>query len=107
MHLTPKKKLDVYNGNYATYVKTREEREVNQKKEYDKQEEVIKHIKKFISSCGTFANAVKQANSRQKVCFTSVTQRGSCASFAVVMILITSEGPACTVLVLRTTIDEF
>lgn len=67
MHLTGKKKLEVYGGNYASYVKTREEREVNQLKEYEKQQEEIKHIKKFIASCGTFANAVKQAQSRQKV----------------------------------------
>eukprot|EP00035_Acanthoeca_spectabilis_P020582 m.433630 g.433630 ORF g.433630 m.433630 type:complete len:628 (-) comp17598_c0_seq1:1374-3257(-) len=67
MHLTGKKKLEVYGGNYASYVKTREEREVNQLKEYEKQQEEIKHIKKFIASCGTFANAVKQAQSRQKI----------------------------------------
>eukprot|EP00038_Savillea_parva_P006093 m.161625 g.161625 ORF g.161625 m.161625 type:complete len:635 (+) comp12098_c0_seq1:64-1968(+) len=67
MHLTANKKLEDYKGNYATYVKTREEKEVNQLKEYEKQQEEIRHIKKFIASCGTFANAVKQAQSRQKV----------------------------------------
>lgn len=69
MHLTANKKLEDYKGNYATYVKTREEKEVNQLKEYEKQQEEIRHIKKFIASCGTFANAVKQAQSRQKVLY--------------------------------------
>lgn len=36
-------------------------------KQYVKQQEEIKHIKDFIASCGTYANLVRQAKSRQKV----------------------------------------
>ena len=67
MHLTPKRKLMVYRGNYSTYVKTKEEHEVQQMKQYHKQQEEIKDIKQFIASCGTYSNMVKQAQSRQKV----------------------------------------
>jgi len=67
MHLTPKKQLEYYGGNYDTFVKTKQENEVNQMKQYQKQQEEIKHIKDFIASCGTYANLVKQAKSRQKI----------------------------------------
>jgi ATP-binding cassette subfamily F protein 2 len=56
-----------YGGNYDTYMKTRSEQEVNQQKAYEKQQEEIKHIKKFIASAGTYANLVRQAKSRQKI----------------------------------------
>ncbi len=36
-------------------------------KMYAKQQEEIAHIKKFIASCGTYANLVRQAKSRQKI----------------------------------------
>jgi len=36
-------------------------------KMYHKQQEEIEHTKKFIASCGTYANLVKQAKSRQKM----------------------------------------
>ncbi|KAJ1498739.1 ABC transporter ATP-binding protein arb1, partial [Coelomomyces lativittatus] len=36
-------------------------------KQYHKQQEEIAHIKQFIASCGTYANLVKQAKSRQKI----------------------------------------
>lgn len=36
-------------------------------KAYEKQQTEIEHIKKFISSCGTYANLVRQAKSRQKI----------------------------------------
>ena len=82
IEFTPKKKLLYYSGNYDTYIKTKSELEVNQMKAYEKQQSEIDHIKKFISSCGTFipfdlvrswslpgtyANLVRQAKSRQKV----------------------------------------
>jgi ATP-binding cassette subfamily F protein 2 len=60
-------KLVYYSGNYDQYVKTREEQETNQMKMYNKQQEEIAHIKKFIASCGTYANLVRQAKSRQKI----------------------------------------
>lgn len=66
MHLTQKKKLDVYKGNYTTYVKTKQENEIQQAKQYTKQQLEIKEIKQFIASCGTYSNMVKQAQSRQK-----------------------------------------
>jgi ATP-binding cassette subfamily F protein 2 len=46
MDLTMKKKLVYYTGNYTTYVKTKQENEVNQMKAYHKQQEEIAHIKK-------------------------------------------------------------
>jgi len=60
-------KLTYFTGNYSTYVKTRKEKETNQMKEYEKQQGEIEHLKKFISSCGTYANLVKQAKSKQKI----------------------------------------
>jgi ATP-binding cassette subfamily F protein 2 len=87
MDLTHKKKLVYYTGNYSTYVKTKQENEVNQMKAYHKQQEEIAHIKKyvplpspfhsfpllmltwhrFIASAGTYANLVRQAKSKQKI----------------------------------------
>jgi len=61
------KQLIYYGGNYDTYIKTRTEQETNQMKAYEKQQEEIKHIKKFIASAGTYANLVRQAKSRQKI----------------------------------------
>ncbi|CAI6334031.1 unnamed protein product [Periconia digitata] len=61
------KQLMYYGGNYDTYIKTRTEQEVNQTKAYEKQQDEIKHIKKFIASAGTYANLVRQAKSRQKI----------------------------------------
>ncbi len=65
--LTQKKELVYYGGNYDTYVKTKTELEVNQMKAYEKQQSEIEHMKKFISSCGTYSNLVRQAKSRQKI----------------------------------------
>ncbi|SCU86534.1 LAMI_0D02520g1_1 [Lachancea mirantina] len=59
--------LTAYGGNYDSYVKTRSELETNQMKQYNKQQEEIAHIKKFIASAGTYANLVRQAKSRQKI----------------------------------------
>ena len=66
-HLTVDNRLDLYGGNYASYEKTRQENEVNQQKRYEKEQEDIKHLKEFISSCGTYSNLVKQAQSKQKI----------------------------------------
>jgi ATP-binding cassette subfamily F protein 2 len=51
MDLTPKKKLVYYTGNYTTYVRTKQENEVNQMKAYHKQQEEIAHIKKSVLRC--------------------------------------------------------
>lgn len=61
------KQLIYYGGNYDSYHKTRAEQEVNQMKAYQKQQDEIVHIKKFIASAGTYANLVRQAKSRQKI----------------------------------------
>lgn len=61
------KLLQQYGGNFDTYLKTRQELETNQMKQYHKQQEEIAHIKKFIASAGTYANLVRQAKSRQKI----------------------------------------
>ncbi|MCJ1445524.1 MAG: ABC transporter ATP-binding protein arb1 [Stictis urceolatum] len=61
------KRLIYYGGNYDSYHKTRSEQETNQMKAYQKQQDEITHIKKFIASAGTYANLVKQAKSRQKI----------------------------------------
>ncbi|KAI9645741.1 ABC transporter ATP-binding protein arb1 [Ciborinia camelliae] len=61
------KQLIYYGGNYDSYAKTRYEQEVNQMKAYQKQQDEIVHIKKFIASAGTYANLVRQAKSRQKI----------------------------------------
>lgn len=65
--ITPKKSLKVYSGNYAQYVTTKAENETNQMKRYKKEQDDIKHLKAFISSCGTYSNLVKQAKSKQKI----------------------------------------
>ncbi|KND03996.1 ATP-binding cassette family ATPase ARB1 [Spizellomyces punctatus DAOM BR117] len=67
IELNHKKQLNYYAGNYDTYVKTKQELEVNQMKAYEKQQEEIAHMKQFIASCGTYANLVRQAKSRQKI----------------------------------------
>ena len=61
------RKLTYYTGNYDTYRKTVAENEVIQQKAYEKEQADIKHIKEFIASCGTYANLVKQAKSKQKI----------------------------------------
>ncbi|RMJ12401.1 ABC transporter ATP-binding protein ARB1 [Fusarium euwallaceae] len=61
------KQLVYYGGNYDSYNKTRSENETNQMKAYQKQQDEITHIKKFIASAGTYANLVRQAKSRQKI----------------------------------------
>jgi ATP-binding cassette subfamily F protein 2 len=60
-------KLTYYTGNYDTFKKTVAEQEVVQMKKYEKEQEDIRHLKAFIASCGTYANLVKQAKSKQKI----------------------------------------
>ena len=47
-----KQKLTYYTGNYDTFCKTVQENEVIQQKKYEKEQDDIKHLKAFISSCG-------------------------------------------------------
>eukprot|EP00461_Guttulinopsis_vulgaris_P001669 UN01669 len=67
IEITHKGTIQYWTGNYDTYVKTKAEHETNQLKKYEKEQEDIKHIKAFIASCGTYANLVKQAKSKQKI----------------------------------------
>ena len=60
-------KLRYWTGNYDQYVNTRSEQEKNQIKLYQKQQKEIAEIREFIASCGTYANLVRQAKSRQKI----------------------------------------
>ena len=67
MMVMQEQQLRYWSGNYDSYCKTRTEQDVNQIKLYKKQQEEIGAIKAFISSCGTYANLVRQAKSRQKI----------------------------------------
>ncbi|KAI8871555.1 P-loop containing nucleoside triphosphate hydrolase protein, partial [Ramicandelaber brevisporus] len=67
IHLSPKKTLDYYGGNYDVFVRTKEENEVNQMKAYEKQQAEIAHIKAFAAAAGTYSNLVKQAQSKLKI----------------------------------------
>jgi len=67
IHLTPKKELKYYTGNYDQFVKTKAEMEANQLKKWKKEQEDIKHIKQFVASAGTYANLVRQAKSKLKI----------------------------------------
>ncbi len=67
LHVTEKRQLKTYGGNYDTFIQTKAENEVNQQKAYEKEQADIKHLKAFISSCGTYANLVRQAKSKQKI----------------------------------------
>jgi len=67
MHLNKHGQLDVYGGNYESYCNTRMENETNLMRAYNKEQDDIAHLKKFISSCGTYSNLVKQAQSKQKI----------------------------------------
>merc|ERR1712139_738189 len=67
MQLTLDNTLVYWGGNYAQYVQTRKESEVNQLKAHEKEQEDIKHLQEFIRSCGTYSNMRKQADSKQKI----------------------------------------
>jgi ATP-binding cassette subfamily F protein 2 len=59
--------LRYWSGNYDAFLKTKSEQDVNTIKLYKKQQGEIAEIKAFIASCGTYANLVRQAKSRQKI----------------------------------------
>ena len=67
MMVMQENQLKYWSGNYDQYMKTRTEQETNQIKAYEKQQQEIADIKQFIASCGTYANLVRQAKSRQKI----------------------------------------
>lgn len=59
------KKLEYYNGNYDTFVKTREDLMVNQLKQYKWEQEQIKSMKEYIAI--NQSKNSKQAESKRKV----------------------------------------
>ena len=59
--------LKTYTGDYDTFRKTLEADDVIQQRKHDKEQADIKHLREFIASCGTYANAMKQAHSKQKI----------------------------------------
>ncbi|EDO37542.1 predicted protein [Nematostella vectensis] len=62
------KKLTYYGGNYDSYVKTREELEENQMKQYNREQDQIKHMKEYIARFGHgSAKLARQAQSKEKV----------------------------------------
>merc|ERR1712166_108238 len=67
MQLTQKGTLVTWGGNYAAYMKTRTELEKNQLTKFKKEQDDIAHLQEFIRSCGTYANARIQAESKQKI----------------------------------------
>ena len=67
LHITEKRQFKTYNGNYDMFIQIKKENEVNQQKTYEKEQADIKHLKAFISSCGTYSNLVRQAKSKQKI----------------------------------------
>lgn len=67
MMVMQQQKLRYWSGNYDQYITTRTEQDTNTIKLYKKQQTEIAEIKSFIASCGTYANLVRQAKSRQKI----------------------------------------
>jgi len=67
IHINMQRKLQVYGGNYDTFIQVKTENEVNQMKRYRKEQDDIKHLKAFIASCGTYSNLVRQGKSKQKI----------------------------------------
>ncbi len=68
IHMTNKRKLVYYDGNYDQFIKTKSEKEENQMKQYMWEQDQIKSMKEYIARFGhgTSKNA-KQAQSKQKV----------------------------------------
>lgn len=67
MMVMQQQKLRYWSGNYDAFLNTKTEQDTNTTKLYKKQQAEIAEIKQFISSCGTYANLVRQAKSRQKI----------------------------------------
>jgi ATP-binding cassette subfamily F protein 2 len=62
-----KKKLTYYGGNFDTYIQTREEKEENQMKQFNWEQDQIKHMKDYIARFGHgSAKLARQAQSKEK-----------------------------------------
>lgn len=68
VHITKRKKLEYFDGNYDSYMKTKSEKDENQMKQYKWEQEQMKSMKEYIARFGhgTAKNA-KQAQSKEKV----------------------------------------
>jgi len=61
------KRLTYYTGNYDTYVRARAEKEENQMKQYNREQDEIKHMKDYIARFGHgSAKLARQAQSKEK-----------------------------------------
>jgi ATP-binding cassette subfamily F protein 2 len=61
------KTITYYNGNYDTYVKSRAEKEENQMKQFQWEQDQIKHMKEYIARFGHgSAKLARQAQSKEK-----------------------------------------
>lgn len=61
------KKLSYFTGDYDTYVKTREELEINQMKQYNREQDELKNMKEYIARFGHgSAKLARQAKSKEK-----------------------------------------
>jgi len=62
-----RKKLTYYGGNFDTFVQTREEKEENQMKQFNWEQDQIKHMKDYIARFGHgSAKLARQAQSKEK-----------------------------------------
>jgi len=60
-------KLTVFGGNYATYMRTREEKELEQQRQHDWEQDQIAHMKDYIARFGHgSAKLARQAQSKEK-----------------------------------------
>lgn len=65
--LLRQKKLQVFGGNYSTYMKTRQEKELEQQRQHDWEQDQIQHMKDYIAKFGHgSAKLAKQAQSKEK-----------------------------------------
>lgn len=60
-------KLDYYKGNFTQFYATKEERRINQQREYENQMEYRKHLQEFIDRWRYNAKRAPQAQSRIKI----------------------------------------
>ncbi|KAL7533845.1 hypothetical protein ACHAXR_009081, partial [Thalassiosira sp. AJA248-18] len=65
IHFNSHKKLEYYNGNYDTFIKTKEDLAINQMKQYKWEQEQIKSMKEYIAI--NQSKNSKQAESKRKV----------------------------------------
>jgi len=75
------KTMTYYNGNYDTYVKSRAEKEENQMKQFQWEQDQIKHMKEYIARFGHgSAKLARQAQSKEKNIGKDGGKRSHCES---------------------------